>query len=68
MQELNVFMLGAFAELINFIQSSLEDDVVQVFRLRQLVILYENRISALGGEESNIKSSRLKEKILKYFP
>lgn len=31
----------SFAELLNFIQSSLEEDVSPVFRLRQLNILYE---------------------------
>ena len=51
---------SAFAELISYIESNIDnEEVVTVFKLSHL---------KLGDEPSYVHSTRLKEKILNYFP
>ena len=59
----------AFAELVFYVQAALEDeDTSPVFQLSVLKKLYIHRVDHLGGDSSVIHSTRLKEKILRYFP
>ena len=61
----------AFAELISYIQSLLdEDSVTPVFQLSELKRLYLNRIQELQDDVPalSLHSTRFKNKILSYFP
>ena len=60
---------SAFAELVNLIDSNLYDnDVAPVFILSDLKHMYKKRIEVLGGSSDDVHSTRLKVKILGYFP
>ena len=51
----------AFAELISYIQTALEnEDTFPVFQLSVLKKLYVDRVDQLGGDSSVIHSTRLK--------
>ena len=60
----------AFAELVSYIEDAQAySEVVPVFILADLVSLYTARLKQLGTtQESRVHSTRLKERILSYFP
>lgn len=60
----------AFAELVSFMEDVRSDDAVApVFKLTQLTNLYSNRLEQLGTDVGGrIHSTKLKERILAYFP
>ena len=59
----------AFAELIAFMQCShAEEGISPVFKLSVLKKMYSDRVSELGGQSSEVHSTRLKNRILIYFP
>ena len=67
--DMNTAKRTAFAELVSYVQAALEDeDTSPVFQLSLLKKLYVDRVDQLGGDSSVIHSTRLKEKILRYFP
>ena len=59
----------AFAELIAFMQCShAEQGISPVFKLSVLKKMYSDRVAELGGQSSEVHSTRLKNRILIYFP
>ena len=60
----------AFAELVSYIEDVRTDTkVAPIFKLADLVSLYATRLKQLGTrEESRIHSTKLKERLLSYFP
>lgn len=58
----------ALAELITYIEESRCEDDVKVFKLADLIKLYEKRLKSLGVNVNRANSTRLKEKILLYMP
>lgn len=60
----------AFAGLVSYIEESrLDEDIAPVFKLSDLLSLYQTRLEQLGTETAaRIHSTRLKERILSYFP
>ena len=60
----------AFAELVSYIEDALTDtEVAPIFKLADLVSLYATRLKQLGtNKESHIPSTKLKERLLSYFP
>ena len=60
----------AFAGLISYIEESRMDSlVVPVFKLTDLANMYNNRLEQLRNDvEGRVHSTRLKERILAYFP
>lgn len=66
--DMNTAKRTAFAELISYIQAALEEeDTSPVFQLSVSKKLCVDRVDQLG-EDAVIHSTRLKEKILSYFP
>jgi len=60
---------NALAELLVYVESILDDqEISPVLQLSHLKKLYCQRIEQLGGDSSKVHSTRLKEKILSYFP
>ena len=59
-----------FAELVSYIEDVRTDtEVAPIFKLADLVSLYATRLKQLGtNEESRIHSTKLKERLLSYFP
>ena len=59
----------AFAELISHIQTVLQnEDVTPVFKLSELRNIYDAKVKQVELEASPVHSTRLKNKILSYFP
>jgi len=59
----------AFAELISYIKAVLEEGATTpVFQLSELNKLYADRVVQLGGDCSEGHCTRLKNKVLSYFP
>lgn len=59
-----------FAELVSYIEDvQTNTEVAPIFKLADLVSLYATRLKQLGtNEESHIHSTKLKERLLSYFP
>lgn len=65
----NYILKSAFAELISYIEYSLEiEGITPVFKLSELKKLYCDRIKELGGDAGEVHSTRLKHLILSNFP
>ena len=65
----NTAKCTAFAELVSYVQAALQDkDTSPVFQLSVVKKLYVDRVDQLEGDSSVIQSTRLKEKVLRYFP
>ena len=58
----------AFAELIAFIDESLQVEEPAVLKLSDLVKFYSSKLSELGGEQPRINATRLKTRVLAAFP
>ena len=58
----------AFAELIAFIDESLQVEEPAVLKLSDLVKFYSSNLSELGGEQPRINATRLKTRVLAAFP
>ncbi|KXJ12058.1 hypothetical protein AC249_AIPGENE28764 [Exaiptasia diaphana] len=58
----------AFAELVAFIDESLQDEEATILTLSDFVTFYSSKLSELKGEEVKTNSTRLKNKILAAFP
>ena len=58
----------AFVELTNYMSDCVEDDKSTIFKLDDLIKLYEKRISDLGGKaHGKIHSTRFKNRLLSHF-
>ena len=65
----DVIFTSAFAELMSFIDSSLENEEISpVFKLSELKQFYCSKIKQLGGQTSSVHSTRLKNQVLANFP
>ena len=60
----------AFAELVSYMEETCKDDLIApVFKLKDLTVLYGNRLNQLGTNISGrVHSTKLKDRILAYFP
>ena len=58
----------ALAELISYIGETREENEESVFRLADLVKLYENRLEQLGLQYVNVNSTHLKTRLLMHMP
>ncbi|MES9882849.1 MAG: hypothetical protein ABW185_18430 [Sedimenticola sp.] len=67
--ETNIANSTAFAELVSYIQCTLDDDgTASVFQLSALKKLYMDRVIQLGGQPAEIHSTRFKNQLLSYIP
>ena len=58
-----------FAELVAYIEESrMATDVAPVFKLAHLASLYQKRLEQCGIQEHRVHSTRLKERLINYFP
>ena len=62
--------LYSFAELVMFLEEArYEENIAPVFKLADLVKLYESRLKQLQIEtDEKVHSTRLKERLLKHLP
>lgn len=59
----------AFAELALYIEETRQDEAAPVFRLADLVSLYQSRMEQLGVQlDTRVHSTRLKQRLLSQFP
>ena len=60
----------AFAELVIYIEEAcIDTEVAPIYKLADLANLYSTRLKQLGvNMESRVHSTKLKDKILSYFP